>query len=459
MPALGQAGAKALTIIRNSQTTDNGGSWWDVLRSTSAAKIDVTQELSLGVVAVYAAVSLIADNCSSLPIRILERGDTTRTPVRPEQFGPLWDKPNNDQTRMTFYEQAFVSLLLWGNSYNYLGWTNGGRLEEMWPIDPARVRMFRDSDKRLRMEIAGYAEGRDALINRVGELPQFMHVPAVTLPGRILGLSPIEYARETIGSALAAEQTSGSMLANGLRLDAVIQAKAKLTPDEAKTLGAQFQQRHSGASGRTVAVIDQDATIQKLAISPQDAQFVEQMKDHVTQVARLYRIAPHLLGDVEKSTSWGTGMEEQNIMFATLTLRPWLIRFEQAVQDTILAGTKYDMRFVLDGLLRGSQKDRYAAYQVGLDSGFESPNTVLEKEDRPPIENGDAYRTPLNFATDELRAAQVLKAQAEAAAALVALGLGAAEAATAAGLPGLEFEAPAPTPALPEPAAVPAVAA
>jgi len=394
MPVLGRAFRKGLQIVgttspRLALTTG----------LTTVAGVRVSPESATTSVAVYAATSLIAQTIAVLPVRFVLRGDDTRTPQQPPSVQALWDRPNADQSRVSFYESLMLSLLLWGNFYGYLRRNNRGDVVEVWPIDPERVSLverIKLPDGRLGLSFDVFDFRK--VVNVPGQPPEMLHIPALTLPGRIEGMSPIKQAMEAVGLGLSAEQHAARFLGDGTHMSGLIEVPEGLDEDDAKELWENFQRMNAGPSkaGRT-GILTAGAKYHSVAIPPVELQFLEQMKYSDSKIATLYRVPPHMVSDVEKSTSWGTGIEEQTKGFAVYTLTPWLAKIEHAVDSALLAGTDYRMKFDVKGLLRGSPKDRAEFYRVLWNMGVLNANTILGFEDMPPIgADGDRYYVPLN---------------------------------------------------------------
>ncbi len=173
----------------------------------------------------------------------------------------------------------------------------------------------------------------------------------------------------------------------------MLTTEKSLEDAEVRRVQQQWIQSHGGR--RRPAVLTGGFDWKPITITPDESQFIETRKMQVTEIARIFGIPPHMIGDVEKSTSWGTGIEQQSIGFVTYTLRPWLTRIESALNRVTPAGQF--VKFNVDGLLRGDTKSRHESYRLGLDGGYYSPNEVRAWEDLPPIPDGDSYRQPLNF--------------------------------------------------------------
>ena len=345
----------------------------------------VTRESSMRVSAVYAAVRLIAETIASLPIRVVrDRGAGGKETIEASEDRWAWERPNPDQTRQAFWELILGHAALTGNAYIYAPKNALGQTAELWALDPDRCRPEKSRATGLKVITV---DGKDAG-------PDILHMPAFSVDG-ITGLSPIGVARQGVGLALAAEDFGARFFGQGSTPAGLLTTEQVLKPGDAERLAAEWQTRHAGGkNAHKIAVLGQGAKFQQVSIPPADAQFLETRKFQVAEIARLFRVPPHLIGDVERSTSWGTGIEQQNIGFLTFGLLPWLNRSEQTFSPLLARGRS--LRHDVRGLLRGSTKERHEAYNLARVGGYKSVNEIRALEDDAPIEDGDVYDAPLN---------------------------------------------------------------
>jgi len=361
----------------------------------------VSAESALRLIPVYSATSFIASSIAGLPIRIVRRGDETRTEVNGPRWNAINARPNPETTLMEHEEQVMLSMLLRGNAYEALFRGTGG-IAERWVLDPRRVRPYRvvpdggnevpvDAVTRQPVRVIYRVDGVEgALTSR-----EILHTPAMRRPGMLEGMSPIGEARESLGTALAVEEVAGRKLGTGTFIDGYLATDAVVPAAKAASLVKRWQHSHSGVSNAwRIPLLDSGAKFEPISVAMKDAQFLESRKFHATQVASLYRVAPHLIADVERSTSWGSGIAEQDIATVKYTLTPWLVRREQRLE--MLIAPHLQVRFVTAALLRGTLQERYRAYALGIKGGWLSPNDVRRLEDMPPLpagQGGDTYRT------------------------------------------------------------------
>jgi HK97 family phage portal protein len=358
-----------------------GDDWKSVV---SDAGVEVTADTAMRHIAVKACVQLIADAIRQLPVGAYRKTQDFRVPVARR---PSWlVAPNPDQTWGQFVDYALHSLLVYGNAFifivsrDFLGYP-----QDLAVIHPEDVEVDReDGPKRIRVSGKEFSEFNGRKPNG-----RVLHVQAHTGDG-LVGLSPIEDAREAIGSGLAIEQFGNKFFANGAVSSGTIEMppNSHPTPDQMQQTARQFDRRHKGLkNAHRPIVLANGASYKPMTVPPNEAQFIEAAKFNVEQIARLYRIPPHLISDVEKSTSWGTGIEQQGIGFVTYTLDPWITRLEEALNQLLPRGQF--LKFNVNGLLRGDAAARGAFYQTMGTLKAMTINEIRALEDMPPFDDGD----------------------------------------------------------------------
>jgi HK97 family phage portal protein len=340
--------------------------------------------------AVWRAVNLISGTIASLPLHAYQQKDDTRIRASQSQQGAkLLDKPHPDLTPYEFWEIMCSHLLLWGNAYAQTLRNPLGQIDEMWPIHPRRVAVGRAKDMTKVYVVDG--NENNPLTDR-----EMLHIPGFGYDG-ICGVSPIQLAKQGIGLAMAAEEFGGRLFGNGSMASGILKTDRQLTQDQATRLKDNWKAKVAGlGNAHEVAVLDNGASFQQLTIPPQDAQFIESRRFQISEVARIFGIPPHMLMDTDKSTSWGTGIEQQGIGFVVYTLRPWLTRIEQRMTRLLSPSTVY-AKYSVEGLLRGDTAARYSSYSTARQWGWMSVNEIRKLEELPPITNGNGYIQPLNM--------------------------------------------------------------
>lgn len=364
-------------------------------RSTAGKRVN--EFTAMQTTAVYACVRILAESIAGLPLHVYAyRGEgRERVPGHP-LFTILHDAPNPEMTSFVFRETLMVHLLLWGNAYAQILRDRAGRVAGLYPLLPNRMSVNRDEGGRLYYTYQRVTE-ENPNFKRGGEVvlatEDVLHIPGLGFDG-LIGYSPIAMARNAVGMTLACEEYGASFFANGARPGGVLQHPGVLK-DPAK-LRESWQAVYGGAANTgKVAVLEEGMTYQQIGIPPEEAQFLETRKFQVDEIARLYRIPPHMVGDLDKSSF--SNIEQQSLEFVKYTLNPWVVRWEQALQKSLLLPEerkRYFIRFNVDGLLRGDYQSRMQGYAVGRQNGWLSANDIREMEDMNPIpaeEGGDTY--------------------------------------------------------------------
>lgn len=354
----------------------------------------VTEEKSLGMPAVWRAVNLIAGTIASLPLHAYKQDGSMRNRAT-GQAAELLASPHPDLTPFEFWETVYTHQLLWGNAYLHILRDQVGRVRELWPIPPASVQVGRTSNLGKKVYLVTY-EGLDEGRPTPHTDETILHLPAFGYDG-ICGVSPIRVARQGIGLALAAEEYGARLFGSGSLATGLLQTEQRLTTKQADDLQRRWQEKRAGLSNaHGTIVLDKGATFTQLSIAPGDAQFIESRRFQVSEIARMFGVPPHMLMDTEKSTSWGSGIEQQTIAFVTYTLRPWLTRVEQRISRVLRPQPVY-ARYSVEGLLRGDTAARSAFYKDMWGIGAFSTNDILALEERAPVEGGDVRYRPLNM--------------------------------------------------------------
>lgn len=380
-------------------------------RAVSHSGKAVTKDSALTVSAVWSCVTLIADTISTMPLGAFTRtAPNTRETLKPE---PRWlTEPNEEQTRLEWVFQQMVSLLLDGTNYVYTIRDELGDVEQAWCVDPRIVQPRRERIagkwRRVYYVFPQHATGpystappddfKDRI--RLGPLDMF-HVPAFTMPGMLKGRPPLEVAREMIGAAIASQEMGARFFGQGMNSSGVVEVDEDLSPEQAKDLKEDFSRMNGGlARMHLPAVLTGGAKFRQISVTPEQAQFLQSRRFSVVEIARWFRVPPHLVGELERTTSWGKGIEENNIGFARYTLAPWLERLEQAYGRYMLMFQPHSYaRFDMSSLLRGDHTARANYYAQGRQWGWLNGDDVHAAEDMPPMPDGlgQSYWVPLNM--------------------------------------------------------------
>jgi HK97 family phage portal protein len=303
-------------------------------------------------------------------------------------------QPNPYQTSYEFWFRVIISLLTDGNAFLFTLRNDRGEVQALYCLHPSYVRILDGPLGDNRYEVA---DDR-GVVQGVYDRTEILHVPAFTVPGKTRGLSPIDNAREAIGLGLTAEEFGARFFEQGTTMAGVIEHPGSPKPDEAILLRNMFRKSHAGVkNSHSVGVLTGGASFKPITITPEQAQFLETRRFQKAEIALLYRVPAYLV-DSQVTSTWGSGVEEQNKFFVDQTLMPWIVRIEQAVSTFLLPGLQY-IRFNVDARLRAKTKERFEAYQMGLDNGFMNADEIRALEDLPPLPKklGQRFYRPLNL--------------------------------------------------------------
>ena len=345
--------------------------------------------------AVFRCISLIANTIASLPLNVYKRTNDGREPAGQHPLQKiLHDQPNKFTTSYTFRQIVVGGLLTNGNGYSVIGRNNAGRILDLLQIPATDVQVERKgSNGRYRLEYEITLDGRQFTVDQ----DSMIHIPGFGFDG-IKGISPIAaVGKQAIGLGLALEEFQGRFTQASARGSGVVEIDKALSAPGLKNLREAFEKLYSGVekSGRTV-FLDRGMKWSSMQINPTDAQTLETRRYQVADIARVFGVPLHLLGETEKATSWGSGIEQQTIAFIQYVIRPWLVSIEQELNRKLFRAP-YFCEHVLAGILRGDSKARSDYYSKGINNGFMTPNEARKAENLPPKEGGD--RLYLNSAS------------------------------------------------------------
>lgn len=379
-----------------------GSSYSFFLGGTSSGKF-VTERSAMQMTAVYCCVRILSEAVASLPLqfyRYTDDGGKEKAVEHPLYF-LLHDEPNPEMTSFIFRETLMTHLLLWGNAYSQIIRNGKGEVVALYPLMPDRMRVDRDDSGKLYYEYTVYdsddvdgRKGTDKPGRTVKLMPyDVLHIPGLGFDG-LVGYSPIAMAKNAIGLAIATEEYGSKFFANGAAPSGVLEHPGTIK-DPSKV--RESWQATFGGSGNAnkIAVLEEGMKYTPISISPEQAQFLETRKFQIDEIARIFRVPPHMIGDLEKSSF--NNIEQQSLEFVKYTLDPWVSRWEQAMVRALLTPEekkKYFFKFNVDGLLRGDYQSRMNGYATARQNGWMSANDIRELEnlDRIPAEDGgDLY--------------------------------------------------------------------
>lgn len=364
-------------------------------RSTSGKYVN--EMTAMQTTAVYACVRILSEAIASLPIHIYKMGDKSKERVFDHPlYNILHDKPNPEMTSFVFRETLMSHLLIWGNAYAQIIRNGKGEVVALYPLMPNKIDVERDNKGNLVYIYSRYSD-ENPTINKYGQIvlkaDEVLHIPGLGFDG-LIGYSPIAMARNAVGMTMACEEYGASFFANGANPGGVLEHPGILK-DPSKVRDSWNSVYRGSNNAHKIAVLEEGMKYQQIGIPPEEAQFLETRKFQINEIARLYRIPPHMVGDLEKSSF--SNIEQQSLEFVKYTLDPWVIRWEQALKKALLLPTEkkeYAIRLNVDGLLCGDYQSRMNGYSVGRQNGWLSTNDIREMEDMNPLsdeEGGNLY--------------------------------------------------------------------
>nr|DAJ71294.1 MAG TPA: Portal [Caudoviricetes sp.] len=373
-----------------------GSSYAFYLGGSTSGKA-VTEQTAMQMTAVYSCVRILAEAVAGLPLHLYkytENGGKEKALDHP-LYRLLHDEPNPEMSSFVFREALMTHLLLWGNAYAQVIRNGKGEVVAIYPLMPNRMAVDRDTEGHLYYT---YYRGDDEAIKNkeyaVTLAPRdVLHIPGLGFDG-LVGYSPIAMAKNAIGMAIACEEFGAKFFANGAAPSGVLEHPGTIK-DPSRVRDAWQSQFGGSSNSGKVAVLEEGMKYTPISISPEQAQFLETRKFQINEIARIFRVPPHMVGDLEKSSF--SNIEQQSLEFVKYTLDPWVIRWEQSIQRALLSQDEkavYFVKFNLEGLLRGDYQSRMNGYAIGRQNGWMSANDIRELEnlDRIPAEEGgDLY--------------------------------------------------------------------
>ena len=365
-------------------------------RTTSGKPVN--ERTAMQTTAVYACVRILAEAVASLPLHVYEYQDDGGKKLVHDHplYYLLHDEPNPEMTSFVFRETLMSHLLIWGNAYAQIIRDGAGRVLGLYPLLPDKMDVQRD-DKGNIYYVYSRNSDENPMFKEYGNIrlkaEDVLHIPGLGFDG-LIGYSPIAMAKNAVGMTLACEEYGASFFANGANPGGVLEHPGVLK-DPSKVRESWNSVYRGVSNAHKIAVLEEGMKYQQIGIPPEEAQFLETRKFQVNEIARLYRIPPHMVGDLDKSSF--SNIEQQSLEFVKYTLDPWVIRWEQSLQRSLLLPGekgKYFIKLNVDGLLRGDYQSRMTGYAVGRQNGWFSANDIREMENMNPIpdeEGGNLY--------------------------------------------------------------------
>ncbi len=364
---------------------------------TTAGK-PVNEHTAMQMTAVYSCVRILAETLAGLPLHVYKYNESggKEKYLKHPLYKLLHEEPNPEMTSFTFRETLMSHLLLWGNAYAQIIRNARGEVIALYPLMPNKMTVDRDKNGRLFYLYQRSVEdaptlGKDSLVYL--DPSDVLHIPGLGFDG-LVGYSPIAMAKNAIGLAMATEEYGAKFFANGAAPGGVLEHPGTIKdPQKVKdSWNAAYQ---GSTNSHRVAVLEEGMKYQQIGIPPEQAQFLETRKFQINEIARIFRVPPHMLADLEKSSF--SNIEQQSLEFVKYTLDPWVVRWEQNMFRSLLMASEKPtvfIKFNVDGLLRGDYVSRMSGYATARQNGWMSANDIRELEnfDRIPEElGGDLY--------------------------------------------------------------------
>ena len=356
----------------------------------------VNDRTALQQIAVYACVRVLSEAIAQLPLHLYKYTDKgkERVPKHPLYF-LLHDQPNPEMTSFIFRETLMSHLLIYGNAFAQIIRNGRGEVLGLYPLMPDKIRVDRDEQNRLIYKYSRYDEANPNLKEQ-GEIilpaEQVLHIPGLGFDG-LVGYSPIAMAKNAIGLAVACDEYGASFFANGASPSGVLEHPGVIKDPE--RVRNAWHRAYGSGNAHKIAVLEENMKFTPISIPNNEAQFLETRKFQIEEIARLYRVPLHMIGDLEHATF--SNVEHLSLDFVKYTLDPWIVRWEQGMQKALLSDSEkgqYFVKFNVDGLLRGDYASRMQGYATARQNGWMSANDIRELEDMnmiPEEEGGDLY--------------------------------------------------------------------
>ena len=382
---------------RDKPTNATSGSSYRFFLGGSTSGKTVTERSAMQMTAVYSCVRILAEAIAGLPLHLYtykEDGGKEKAIGHP-LYLLLHDEPNPEMSSFGFRETLMTHLLLWGNAYAQIIRNGKGEVVALYPLMPNRMTVDRDSSGQLFYSYQ--MNNSDAPTMKTGTVilkpSDVLHIPGLGFDG-LVGYSPIAMAKNAIGLAIATEEYGAKFFANGATPGGLLEYPGTVKdPDRVRE---SWNKGFSGSQNAgKVAILEEGMKYTPISIAPEQAQFLETRKFQINEIARIFRVPPHMVGDLEKSSF--SNIEQQSLEFVKYTLDPWVVRWEQSLSRALFTPEekkKYFFKFNVEGLLRGDYQSRMNGYATARQNGWMSANDIRELEnlDRIPAEEGgDLY--------------------------------------------------------------------
>lgn len=368
---------------------------WAFGGGVSSSGVIVNPQNAMQAAAVYTCIKVLAESIGMLPLRVLRNGRGIAKV--PDSTHPLYEllhhQPNDYQTAVEFWEMVVLHLCLRGNAYAYVLRTRTGRVVELIPLHPDMVMVTMNGQNEVE-----YRVGMEAGGTRLVDRSEILHIKGLSLNGW-LGISPIAYARESIGLALATEKFGGQLFKNGAKMGGVLEVPGEMSDQAYARLKNSFDAATSGENSHKTAIVEQGAKFAKIAMSNEDSQFLDTRKYQRAEIAGIFRVPAHMVNDLEKATF--SNISSLDLQFLKYSLRPWLMRITAAVRRDLFSPADrktHSLGHDLTDLLYSDPASRSKYYHDGIVDGWLTRNEVRGYENLEPIDGLEVPLRPLNMA-------------------------------------------------------------
>jgi len=375
----------------------NGSRYSFFFGGTSSGK-PVNETTAMQMTAVYSCVRILSETVAGLPLNVYrynDRGGKEKAFKHP-LYRLLHDEPNPEMTSFAFRETLMSHLLLWGNAYAQIIRNARGEVIALYPLMPNKMTVDRDQNGRLFYSYQRSVEDPATLGKSIWVTlspSDVLHIPGLGFDG-LIGYSPIAMAKNAIGLAIATEEYGAKFFANGAAPSGVLEHPG--TIKDPQRVKESWNSAYQGsANAHKIAVLEEGMKYTPIGIAPEQAQFLETRKFQINEIARIFRVPPHMLADLEKSSF--SNIEQQSLEFVKYTLDPWVVRWEQSMCRVLFSESEkptYFIKFNVDGLLRGDYASRMTGYATARQNGWMSANDIRELENLDRIASdlgGDLY--------------------------------------------------------------------
>lgn len=382
---------------RNKPQNRTAGSAYAFYMGGSTSGKQVTERSAMQMTAVYSCVRILSEAVAGLPLHLYryKEGGGKEKAIDLPLYRLMHDEPNPEMSSFVFRETLMTHLLLWGNAYAQIIRNGKGEVIALYPLMPNKMRVDRDENGNLYYEYVHSSDEADTMKNTTVRLTPYnvLHIPGLGFDG-LVGYSPIAMAKNAIGMAIACEEYGAKFFANGAAPSGVLEHPGVIK-DPQKVREAWQSQFGGSQNANKIAVLEEGMKYTPISISPEQAQFLETRKFQINEIARIFRVPPHMVGDLEKSSF--SNIEQQSLEFVKYTLDPWVMRWEQSLSRALFTDEEKKtlfFKFNVEGLLRGDYQSRMNGYATARQNGWMSANDIreLENMDKIPAEQGgDLY--------------------------------------------------------------------